>query len=204
LAGIFVALFFANIIPDPLALKVEGILSIGYAIGWVTLIEVANRGRVFDSRQRGQALVSKRWCRIPLMFLVGLMFGYTSCVWAYPWLITEIFGTKDSLYLRVIGWEGGGRTCSRPSVGHRLFVDGPRALCVSSNARARMPVGAYLRIVGPKTSLGMNSNEIYVLKSPPKQVGLLPRAHCPSSALPPSLPLGGPATSLDCIAGVLP
>lgn len=167
--GAFIDVMFANIVPNANVINLECALSIAYAGAWSILLEIANRERVWEPNQRGYLMLSRRWLRIPFTFTIGLMFGYSSFVHAYPWLITEIVGTKNSKNFEVTGWaEGGLRTCYRPEVGHLFFEDGSRAFCVSRDARMRMPPGTHLRIAGPETYLGINTDEIYILKSPPK------------------------------------
>jgi hypothetical protein len=65
-------------------------------------------------------------------------------------------------------WEGAtGRSCRRPEIGYNTFVLAPHALCVRSDAQARMPPGASIRVVGPQSALGLNAREIYSIPRQP-------------------------------------
>ena len=170
IAGIFIALLFSNIIPNPNLMQFEIALSIVYAILWSIFLEIANHGRVWDPKQKGYKMLSKRWLRIPFMLCIGFMFGYSSFVWAYPWLFTNMAGTMKSMDFVVTGWDSGGRRgCSRPKIGHALFQDSPGALCVNEDAYKQMPPGTHLRIVGPQTFLGINTEKMYIVKLSTKQ-----------------------------------
>lgn len=165
IAGTFIAMLYANIIPNPGLLKLAIGLSIIYALAWSAFLEIANRGKVWDRKKKGSAILRRPWLRVPFTLCIGFMFGYTSFAWAYPWLYTKVAGVKKSEEFIVTGWESGGRrTCSRPEIGHALFQDSPGALCVSSDAHNQMPPGTHLRIVGPETVLGINTDKIYILK----------------------------------------
>lgn len=167
LAGVFIAKLFANIVPNPGVVNVACGLSFVYAVAWSVLLEVAIRGHVWDPNQKRFALLNSRWRRIPAMITVFFLLGYFSFAFAYPWMYTELFGTKHSKEFVVTGWSSGGsKSCFRPRVGHSPFADGPAAFCTSSDGYERMPPGTRLGIVGPETFLGINTDEIYILKSP--------------------------------------
>lgn len=168
LAGVAIALVFADIIPDDAARSVEWILVLVYAAAYALFLEAANRRRHWDPAQRGYGVLRRWWLRVPMLFGVGVMFGYCSFVWAYPWLATKAFGEMATIDAVVTGWQnGGGAGCAHPLIGHGLFVDGPRALCVPQNAREMMPPGTHLRIEGPQTVLGINADNFYIVKPSP-------------------------------------
>jgi hypothetical protein len=169
LAGALGAYFFANIIPSPLTLKVGLVGGAALAFVWAGFLEMANKGRVWDLTQRSQRLMSRIWLRAPLSACFGFMFAYSSLTWAYPWLINEIAGKPGEQSFVVVGWhEGGRKSCSGPDVGHSLLRDAPRALCVSADAESKMRPGTRLRIEGPATRLGINTQTLYALPAPPQ------------------------------------
>lgn len=161
LAGLLGAIFFANIIPSTLTLRV-GLVGGGIlALVWAAFLEVANKGRAWDLTQRSQRLLSRTWLRVPFEACLGFMFAYSSLAWTYPWLITEIVGKSGEQFFVVVAWhQGWGKSCSSPDLGHSLFRDPPRALCVSANAESKMRPGTWLRIEGPVTPLGIITQKL--------------------------------------------
>jgi hypothetical protein len=165
LIGAMIGLFFSNSIPNPISTYLGLWFGALFSAWWVALVEVGYRSGVYRNVAASDRKYLKPWMRLPISLWVGFMFGYGAFAWGFPWVANSVIGTVSEEVVTVTGWEAGGfRSCSRPQIGRSLFVLSPKALCLSSHERDRVPPGTRLRLVGPATALGMNVENVYVIQ----------------------------------------
>ena len=165
LFGVFVGMWASDVIPSTAGMY-GGVICGGVnGLIWVALLERNLRSPTLRNapairNARAIKILKYRWSRVSFMLAVYFMFGFMAFAWGYPWLYNKAFGSVVTKTFTVTGWEGTtSRSCPRPEIGS--FVLAPHALCVRSDARARMPPGASIRVVGPQSVLGMNAREVY-------------------------------------------
>ncbi|MDR3418515.1 MAG: hypothetical protein P4L83_20285 [Nevskia sp.] len=163
LIGFFPGLFFSNIIPSELTVHVGLGLATFNGVALASICEYSARTYGIQTKYEFlNNLMERSWFRIVLMGWVGFMFWYGAAAWGYPWLINLTTGSKGEETFTITGWMGGGRVCFRPGIGHGLFRDGPRALCMSQYEQTRVAVGSTLEVKGRSTLLGINADEVHV------------------------------------------
>jgi hypothetical protein len=166
LIGFGVGLFLSRVVVSDLGVTVGLIAGALCGIGWVVLVEIGIRRS--DANSPAIQNISKHFLRfpsvrVPFMLALGLMLGYGAIAWGLNWGINILLGTRSSQIVTVTGWASAGRSsCAHPQIGHSLFADSPRSLCVNAASRAQMPDGSRLRLVGTGSVLGLNVEEIYV------------------------------------------
>lgn len=168
IAGFVIGFLFSRIVPSDVGITVGCIFGALYGLAWVVLVEkgIAESDRDTDEIRRVAAskLAPTPWLRVPLMWWVGLMFGYGAATWGYPWLYNGAFGSPAESVETVSRFSSGGRgTCAHPEIGKSIFANSPHSLCVDEH----MAVGSKLRIVGRSSVLGMNVEEIYLIHDAP-------------------------------------
>ncbi len=169
LFGVFVGLWASNVIPSTPGMHCGVICGGVNGLIWVALLERNLRNPALRHASairdvQTVKILKYRWSRVPFMGAVAFMFGYMAVAWGYPWLYNKAFGSVVTQTFTVTGWEGAtGRSCPRPQIGYNTFVLAPHALCVRSDAQARMPPGASIRVVGPQSVLGLNARDIYAI-----------------------------------------
>lgn len=165
--GVFTGLWASNVIPSTAGIYCGVICGGISGLIWVALLErnlknPALRDNPDIRNVQAVSILKYRWSRVPFSLGVAFMLNYMAFAWGYPWLYNSAFGSIATKTFTVTGWEGAtSRSCPRPTIGHSTFVLAPHALCVRSAARARMPPGASIRVIGPKSALGLNAREIY-------------------------------------------
>jgi hypothetical protein len=165
--GAFAGLWVSNVIPSTAGMYGGAICGGVNGLIWVALLERNLRNPTLRNAPairdvRAIKILKYRWSRVPFILAANFMFGYMAFAWGYPWLYNKTFGSVVTKTFTVTGWEGTtGRSCPRPEIGYNTFVLAPHALCVRSDAQARMPRGASIRVVGPQSILGLNARDIY-------------------------------------------
>jgi len=165
LGGMFVGMFLPNIVTSRVGTQVGIVGATLSAVGWATLVAlpyVVPGWR--DAYVTRSGLKSSPFFVVPLMAAVGWMFGYVCFAWTCPWVFNMAFGNVSTQRFVVTGWTSGSRgNCARPDVGRGLFVDGPRAFCISRSDRDRVPRGSIIQVEGASTVFGMNADKRYVV-----------------------------------------
>lgn len=112
-----------------------------------------------------QNIFNKPLALVSAAMLFGFIFGYGAFTWTLPWVTTSLFGTASEQVVTVVGWHSGGtRSCPRPDIGKGEFVLAPRALCLPSAARVKMPPGTRIRIAGHSSIFGINTERVSVVE----------------------------------------
>lgn len=156
-----VGMFFSNIIPSSVGLLIGIGFGVFGSILWMAFTVVGYRAGCYIGAP--QNVFQKPLALISAAMLFGFVFGYGAFTWTLSWLTTALVGNATEQVVTVVGWESGGtRGCPRPDIGKGLFVLAPRALCLPSEARVRMPPGTRIRISGPSTVLGINAQRVSV------------------------------------------
>ncbi len=155
-------MFFSNIVPSSTGVSVGIGFGVIGSLLWMAFTVVGYRAGCYNGApgnafQRPSVLIS-------MAMLFGFMFGYGACTWTLPWITTALLGTDAEQVVTVVGWDSGGRSCPRPDIGKGLFVLAPRALCLPSHARMKMPPGTRIRISGPSSVFGMNAERVSVVQ----------------------------------------
>jgi hypothetical protein len=166
LVGVAIGLWFSRVVVSDSGVIVGLVVGTLCGVGWVAFIETSIRTSDPDTPAmkniRQQRPLRSALFRVPFMFVIGLGFGYATAAWALVWTVNMWLGTPASQIVTVTGWHtGGARSCTRPEIGHFLFRDSPRSLCVQLASRTHMPDGSKLRLVGKESMLGINVDEIY-------------------------------------------
>jgi hypothetical protein len=167
LFGVFVGLWASNVNPSTAGMYCGVICGGVSGLIWVALLERNLRNptlRDAPAIRNVQAIkiLKYRWSRVPFILAAAFMLGYMAFAWGYPWLYNKAFGSVATKTFTVTSWEGAtSGNCRRPKIGYNTFVLAPHALCVRSDAQARMPPGASIRVVGPQSVLDLNARDIY-------------------------------------------